>query len=70
MTGPQEVEHYAQERMARGEVLTWYYDAQCGEATFYVPDDVQVGTFPENIDGIHIRVRKLPRPLSQREGVA
>lgn len=63
MTAEQAVEAYARERMARGELLTWRFDTADCLATLYVPDDVEIASFPSRIAGIQTEVKQLPRPL-------
>jgi hypothetical protein len=60
----QRVEAYARERMARGEVLTWRYDRTHHTVTLYVPDDVDLCTFPEHIAGVPTAVKPRPRPIT------
>lgn len=51
--------------MARGELLTWWYDEERREATLYIPDDVDVESFPSQIAGVPTQIKRLPRPLKQ-----
>lgn len=63
MTAEQVVEKYARDRMARGELLTWKYNAKDRRVTLYVPLDVEVETFPRRIAGIATTIKRIPRPV-------
>ncbi|HYR13416.1 MAG TPA: hypothetical protein VEQ67_04245 [Mycobacterium sp.] len=63
MTAEQTVERYARNRMADGELLTWRYDRQTRHAALFVPDHVDVMSFPACIAGVPTSIRQLPRPL-------
>ena len=63
MTAEEAVEAYARARMARGELLTWWYDEETSEATLFVPDDVDITSFPTRIAGVPTHIKQLPRPL-------
>lgn len=56
------VEKYARDRMSAGELLTWASDVEHRQVTFYVPDDVDEASYPDDIDGLAVIVRQLPRP--------
>ncbi|MCV7423808.1 hypothetical protein H7K45_24950 [Mycobacterium yunnanensis] len=63
MNAEKAVAAYARRRMARGELLTWQFDADHHRATLYVPEGVPVSSFPKEIAGIAMRIRHLPRPV-------
>jgi hypothetical protein len=63
MTAEQAVEKYARDRMARGELLTWKYNAKHRRVTLYVPLDVEVKTFPRRIAGVPTTIKRMPRPV-------
>lgn len=65
MTAKKALEAYARARMARGELLTWRYDEERREVTLFVPDDVDVESFPSEVAGVPTHITRLPRPLNQ-----
>jgi hypothetical protein len=64
VTAEQAVETYARERMARGELLTWRFDAKPQRAVLFVPEDVEIASFPSQIAGVPTRITQLPRPMN------
>jgi len=61
MTAEQAVERYARDRMAGGELLMWRDDRRTQHATLFVPDHVEVMSYPTCIAGVHTSIRQLPR---------
>ena len=64
MTAEQAVETYARERMARGELLTWRFDPKPRRAVLFIPDDVEIASFPAQIAGVPTWITQLPRPIN------
>jgi len=64
LTSEEMIKSYAENRRASGELLGWTFDADHDQATFIIPTDVDPDTFPKEISGIRVILRRLPRPLS------
>jgi hypothetical protein len=58
------VEVYARQRMRAGELLTWHHDRAARRVTFFVPEDVDEATYPSQLEGNRVELRKLPRPVA------
>lgn len=63
-TSEEMIKAYAESRRVSGDLLGWTFDADHDQATFIIPTDVDPETFPKQISGIRIILRRLPRPLS------
>jgi hypothetical protein len=50
--------------MRAGELLTWHHDRAARRVTFFVPDDVDEATYPSQLEGNRVELRKLPRPVA------
>lgn len=62
-TAERAVETFARKLMARGELVTWDYDAEQHAAILYVPPDVDITMIPPYIGGVSITTERLPRPV-------
>ncbi|WP_153471584.1 hypothetical protein [Streptomyces kaniharaensis] len=50
--------------MSVGALLTWDFDEDLDEVTFFVPPEVDESTYPLEIDGTRVFIRKIPRPVA------
>ncbi|MFF5808247.1 hypothetical protein [Streptomyces sp. NPDC012746] len=48
--------------MSAGELLTWQFDEDADEVTFFVPLEVDDSQYPAEIDGTSVILRRIPRP--------
>ncbi|GGT26685.1 hypothetical protein GCM10010222_80560 [Streptomyces tanashiensis] len=65
MTASRErIDSFARERMSAGELLTWQFDEEADEVTFFVPPEVTDARYPAEIDGTVVVVRRIPRPTA------
>jgi len=62
----EQIDAFARERMGAGELLTWRFDEELNEVTFYVPLDTEAD-YPPHIEGTRVVIRKIPRPLRSYE---
>jgi hypothetical protein len=63
-TSEEMIKSYAEERRAGGDLLGWTIDVDHQQATFVIPLDVDPGSYPTQISGVRIVLRRMPRPLS------
>jgi hypothetical protein len=59
------IEQYARGRFDANELLTWHIDDVENIVTFFVPTDVSVESFPEEMGGARVETRTLPRPIAE-----
>lgn len=62
--GDMTVEAYARKRMEAGDLLTWQLDLDARVVTFFIPSDTDESSYPAQLDGKKVVVRKLPRPVA------
>ncbi|MFF5505814.1 hypothetical protein [Streptomyces roseolus] len=58
------IDSFARDRMAAGELLTWQFDEDADEVTFFVPPEVAETQYPAEIDGTVVVVHRIPRPTA------
>ncbi|MEV5255925.1 hypothetical protein AB0K98_29700 [Streptomyces werraensis] len=59
---PELVRAYAERRMMKRELITWKFDEIERTVTFFIPDDVDVSTYPDSLFGYRVLLHPLPRP--------
>jgi len=63
MGSRKKIDAFARERMSAGDLLTWDFDEDLDEVTFFVPPEVDESSYPLEIEGTHVVIRKIPRPV-------
>ncbi|MGW4652053.1 hypothetical protein [Kitasatospora sp. NPDC004289] len=63
MGSREQIDAFARERMSTGDLLTWDFDEDSDEVTFFVPPDTDESSYPAEIEGTRVIIRRIPRPL-------
>ncbi len=62
------VEIYARTEMAHKRVLTWYHHEDQNKVSLYVPNDVDISVYPNEIAGVPTEIIPVPPPTPFGEG--